>query len=154
MENRAQTVSMSGVGFDRKAYGLSYRWVMTDGGRSTSKRPRQKNDCTCRALAIALNISYDAAYDMLHEAGRKCSRGFKFSDWVAKQPFATKISFPAVKGQRRMNPASFTAQFPTGVYICKVAKHVFAVIDGVVHDVFENSPDRCIYTAWAVVRPH
>jgi len=134
----------------KSSYSLSYPFIFNDGGRATSRRPRQRDDCTVRALAIALRIPYDDAYDQLAGAGRKCSRGFRLSDWLNDQPFARRISFPAVKGERRMNPARFCKDYPTGTYIAKVAKHTFAVVDGVVHDTFENSPDRCIYVAWEI----
>lgn len=148
--NSPRQVVMSLVDFDRRAQRLAYPWVCTDGGRASSSRPRQRNDCTVRALAIAGSLSYDDAYDLLKEAGRKCSRGFQFSAWLNRQGWAARISFPAVKGQRRMNPATFVQRFPKGRFICQVAKHVFAVIDGVVFDSFENRPDRCIYAAWEI----
>ena len=87
---------------------------------------------------------------MLKAEGRKCSRGFHFKDWIVKQPNAQKLSFPAVKGKERMNPSTFCQNYTEGVYICKVAKHVFTVIDGVVYDDFENRPNRCIYNAWKI----
>lgn len=145
-----ERVSMSGRDFDGTVYGLSYPWLAVDAGRSTSKRAKQKNDCTVRALATARGLPYDDAYDLLAAAGRKCGRGFAFSKWINEQPWAKKISFPAVKGKRRMNPATFSQQFPHGRFVCQVAKHVFAVIDGVVHDTHASRPDRCIYTAWAI----
>lgn len=143
-------VSMSGRDFAGNVYGLSYSWLVSDAGRAASRRPQQKNDCTVRALALARGLAYDDAYDRLKEGGRKCSRGFRFSDWLNRQDWATRISFPAVKGQRRMNPATFVTQYPRGRYVCQVAKHVFVVIDGVVYDTFENRPDRCIYAAWEI----
>lgn len=146
----SRVVAMSGVGLDGKAYGLSYPLILSDGGRANSKRPRQTNDCAVRALALARNLSYDEAYDALAAAGRKCAKGFAFPKWVNQQAWATKISFPAVKGRARMTPAVFVRQYPQGRYICKVAKHVFVVIDGVVYDTFEGSPDRCVYTSWAI----
>lgn len=141
---------MSCVGFDRSVQRLEYPWVLSDGGRSQSKRSAQKNDCTVRALAIARGLPYDEAYDILKDAGRKCSRGFDFVRWIATQPWATKIAFPAAKGQRRMTPAQFCIDHPRGTFILRVSKHVFAVVDGVVHDTFENRPDRCVYTAFRV----
>jgi hypothetical protein len=141
---------MSVVEPGRAPYALAYQFKPTDAGRAASDRPRQKNDCTVRALALARGIPYDEAYDILKAAGRKCSRGFAFPDWLNSQAWAVKMPFPAVKGRRRMNPATFTKAYPTGVFICRVAKHVFAVIDGVVLDTAENSPDRCIYTAWRI----
>lgn len=142
---------MCGTDYDKTVWELSYFWILNDGGRSQSKRPRQKNDCTVRALAIARGLPYDMAYDLIKDAGRTCSRGFHFPKWMSSQPWGRKISFPAVKGQRRMNPSSFVVSFPKGRYICQVAKHVFSVVDGVVQDTFENAPDRCIYSCWEIV---
>ena len=90
------------------------------------------------------------AYDILKDAGRKCGRGFDFVKWVGSQPWATKIAFPAVKGQRRMTPAQFCRDYPKGTYILRVTKHVFVVRDGIIYDTFENRPDRCVYCAWAI----
>lgn len=131
---------------------LSYVWQPSDAGRSASRRPRQTNDCTVRALATVMGSSYDEAYEELKRAGRKCRSGFRLSDWLGAQAWATKIAFPAVKGQKRMNPSSFVKTFPAGRYIVKVSHHVFACIDGIVHDETVVSPDRCIYTAWKVTR--
>lgn len=128
-----------------------YAYVETDAGREHSKRPRQKDDCTVRAIAIALTLPYDTAYDMLADAGRKCSKRFHLDEWLKEQTFAHRIAFPAVKGERRMNPAKFCVTYPRGRFICKVAKHVFAVVDGVVNDTHRNRPDRCIYVAWEIV---
>jgi len=134
-------------------YLLSYPFIYHDGSRSNSKRKKQSNDCTVRAVAIAFDLGYDIAYDLLHDAGRKCSRGFDFVAWINHHPLAEKISFPAIKGKRRMNPATFCKQFDTGVFICRVAKHVFTVKNGIVFDTFRNRADRCIYTAWKIHQP-
>lgn len=123
---------------------------LTDAGRASSRRPKQRDDCTVRALAVARGLEYDAAYDTLAEAGRKASRRFDMVEWLNAQPWAHKISFPAVKGQRRMNPDTFGREYAQGVYICRTAKHVYAVVDGVIHDDHAPRPDRCIYTAWRI----
>ncbi len=127
-----------------------YPFLYSDGGRSESRRPKQKNDCTVRAVAVALNEPYDTVYEWFKGEGRKCSKGFHIKDWLAKDGRFEKIPFPAIKGQKRMNPSKFCGEFKRGKYICRTAKHVFAVIDGVVHDTWEQRPDRCIYTAWEV----
>jgi len=127
-----------------------YPFQHNDGGRATSRRPRQSNDCTVRAFAIAEDLPYDEAYDALAHAGRKSWKGFSMSRWLDHQPGYVRLPFPAVKGERRMNPTTFCRQFPSGRYICKTAKHVFAVVDGVLNDDWAQEPDRCIYTAWRV----
>lgn len=133
------------------------KYQFNDGGRSNSKRPKQKNDCTVRALVIATDMKYDEVYDLLKDAGRKASKGFQLGEWLSTVDTVSILgrkfnvmTFPAVKGQRRMNPEAFSERFPKGVFICKTAKHVFAVIDGVQYDTFQERPDRCIYKAWKV----
>lgn len=127
-----------------------FQYTPTDAGRSLSTRSRQKNDCTVRAVALTLGISYDTAYDTLAAHGRKCSKGFHIAEWLEKHAWATKLPFPAVKGQSRMNPQTFTKQFQAGRYICRTAKHVFAEVDGVVMDTSRPRPNRCIYSAWRI----
>lgn len=125
-----------------------YQW--SDAGRSGSKRPRQQNDCTVRAIALARGLAYDQAYDLLLAAGRKASKKFRIEDFLKDQPWAEWVSFPAIKGQRRMNPDTFHTRFPKGTFILKAAKHVYAVIDGTVFDTDLPRPDSCIYGAWAI----
>jgi hypothetical protein len=126
---------------------------LDDGGRSASRRPKQRNDCTVRAVAIAEGLEYDLAYDELKDAGRQCARTFRFTEWANKQPERfEKISFPAVKGQPRMNVERFCRQFTEGHYILNTAKHVMAVKDGVVHDADPPGMERCVYTAYRVQR--
>lgn len=52
-------------------------YVRCDAGRSASRRPRQKNDCTVRALALARGLTYDEAYDTLKAAGRGLRRAIR-----------------------------------------------------------------------------
>lgn len=131
-------------------------WAYSDAGRAASRRPRQGNDCTVRALAIARGLSYDEAYDLLAHAGRRSGQRLNLGPWLSEQAWARKIAFPAVKGQPRMTPPSFCTRFAQGRFICKAAKHVFAVVDGVVYDTEPVGDRRCIYTAWRIeaLRPH
>jgi len=125
-------------------------FVRTDAGRAGSRRARQTNDCTVRALAIARNIAYDDAYDILKAAGRKCAAKFKMTEWLEDQAWAQGVTFPAIKGEKRMNPGRFCSEHPAGAWICKAAKHVFVVRDGVVYDDYPVREDRCIYRAWKI----
>ncbi len=154
------TIEMQTMGCMECVNGIQRTWMLkypfssTDSGRTNSKRPRQKNDCTVRALANTTDIDYDDAYDLVKSRGRKSHRGGEFpkarSDDAALGWTFTWGSFPAVKGQSRMNPATFCEQFKTGRYIVRVAKHVFAIVDGVAYDTSPERPDRCIYGAWKV----
>lgn len=134
-----------------------YPFNQTDAGRAGSRRPRQKNDCAVRALAATSGLSYDEAYDMLARAGRKCGRGFFLLEWIRENdplPRWTFIyhSFPARRGMRRMNPVEFAERFDRGRFICRMAGHVVACINGVFYDTGPIRPDGCIYGAIELIR--
>ncbi len=123
----------------------------SDAGRGQSKRAKQQNDCTVRAYAVAFDIPYDQVYDSFAELGRKCGRGFDFKAFAKTHARLRWHSFPAERGKTRMNPAKFGTAYPTGRWIARTAKHVMAIIDGVVVDTHSPRPDRCIYGAWEVL---
>lgn len=125
-------------------------FVDTDAGRSESCRPRQRNDCTVRALALTASMPYDDAYDRLKQAGRKAGRSFELARWLPGSgiPF-TKVSYPAVAGQHRMTLGEFAlSDGSDGRWIARCAKHVIAVIDGVIHDDGRPRFEACVYNAF------
>jgi hypothetical protein len=126
-------------------------FLPTDAGRATSRSSRQANDCSVRTLALVRCLSYDDAYETLKAAGRTWSTKFKMTAWLDGQPWACGATFPASKGQRRMNPERFCADFPEGTWICKTATHVFVVRVGVVFDESPVGASRCIYRARRVI---
>jgi hypothetical protein len=118
-----------------------YPFIKTDGGRSLSKRPKRNNkwdeDCTVRAVAVACGITYDEAIDALNPDGDGTSLvwgKFQFDHMMANSVINgwrfEWIPFPAVRGQPRMNPPTFSERFPVGRFICKEAGHVVAWVDG------------------------
>lgn len=129
-----------------------YPFVKTDAGRAASARPGQRRDCTVRAVATAAGLTYDQAYQTLAQAGRKSSQTFNMREWEGAAAIGRvdTVTFPATKGARRMNPAEFVRQHPEGRWIVFTAKHVFAVVDGVVYDESPERADRCIYRAWKI----
>lgn len=128
-----------------------FRW--NDAGRSTSKRPKQKNDCTVRAIALTCKVSYDEAYDAVATMGRKSGQRWD----IPKKPFELFGNYliwhplQAVKGEPRMRCCDMDQI--SNRMILRISKHVFAVVDGVVLDtscdyMFEN----CVYGYWTVRR--
>lgn len=133
-----------------------YPFVKFDAGKMLSRRPKNKDDCTVVAMAAVLCLPYDRAFEMMRMAGRKSSRKFDFTSWAEAE--AKKIdgvfkygkTFPAVKGEPRMTIKAFLQQCPTGVYVISTAKHVAAVINGVVYAQFQEHTNRCVYRCWRV----
>lgn|ERR1017187_71118 len=132
-----------------------------DAGRSQSKRPKQSNDCTVRALALAFNLDYDAAYDFLAKEGRECSRGFfirEFLDEICLNDrilFGLKlkrISFPAISGQPRMNVKRFCNQFYQETFLLRMSKHVAVVREGILLDTHDcRNGEKCVYLAYQIL---
>lgn len=142
---------------DIKKPSLAYPFVKTDGGREFSRRPKQKNDCSIRALAIALNRDYEEIENFLIPYGKEYNKGLAndtLKDIMGKEVFEYRfnwIPFPAIKGKKRMGPARFCNEYPKGVYIANMPAHVCAIVDGVFYDLHPQRPDRCIYGVWEVI---
>lgn len=126
-------------------------FFLDDAGRKQSRRPSQKRDCTVRALSLVLSIKYDDAYERLRDAGRECSTGFDIERWARKSTaidgfgdrnYFTLHKMPFDKGDRYGLPKAttryrlydFIKDNPSGRFMVSTARHVFAVVDGVVYD--------------------
>lgn len=144
----------------KRPEGVTVFHTTDDSGRSNSKRPKQSNDCSVRAMAAAFDLDYDYTYDMLAAAGRKCAQGFGIMKWITKNSVdgvlldrrVEYMHFPAVKGETRMNVEKFVREHQTGSYIIRVSKHVACVKDGRILDwmTVEDEGLRCVYTAFKI----
>lgn len=126
------------------------KWTLNDGGRGSSQRPKQRNDCVVRAAALVVPRAYDLIYDYFAERGRKCSRGTKhriFKPWFESLG-ASKTVYQAVKGQARTTLGDFVGRQIPGRHIAQVANHVLAVIDGIAYDTSEPRWNACLYATW------
>ncbi|MFA7329802.1 MAG: hypothetical protein WC326_01895 [Candidatus Delongbacteria bacterium] len=123
-----------------------------DGGRATSRRPRQKNDCVVRACAITTGLPYDQVYNEFAALGRRCGRGTDRKAMVVWLKYrATYHAFQAMAGQPRVHLDVFSQTIGTsGRWIVRVAGHATAVIDGAIHDTSRPRQDACVYCAWRI----
>jgi len=118
-----------------------------DGGKQLSFSPNEQLDCTVRALAILSGEPYNVAHAFLRDNGRKDQSTFKFWTLHEKTFVGRKLVQELVP---RRTVHNHIKDNPTGKYIISVRRHVFAVIDGVVHD---SGPEgnlrrmhvRCVY---------
>lgn len=119
--------------------------VYNDGGRATSKRPKQKNDCAVRAIAIAYGIEYDYAYDILTNMGRECNKGTM--GWILipmLERYAKQLDIPS----QSIKVMALGFVFPTGTYLVKIKGHIFALVDGIIHDTFASYQDELVWFIW------
>lgn len=91
-----------------------------------------KNDCSVRALACAVNCPYEVASMLFSAFGRQVKKGTPQS--ISADLYQAKLFMEEVKGVEGWPLAAFTEVYGKGRFIVHKKSHAFAVIDGVVHD--------------------
>lgn len=111
-------------------------------------------DCVKRAITKATGMDYHEVQLALNRY-KKITKAEKFNDkkncyaYVENILHGTKLSFPAVKGEPRMNGERFCQAYPRGKYILSMAGHWTCCIDGVIYDTWDCS-EKCVYQAWRI----
>lgn len=112
------------------------------------------SDCVKRAITLAAEMDYMEVQRELNRykkvTGAKVFNECKNCNaYVENVLHGVKISFPAVKGQKRMNGERFCKAFPKGRFILRMAKHWSCCVDGVIYDTWDCS-ENCVYQAWQI----
>lgn len=111
------------------------------------ERGGERRDCTVRALAAALNITYTDAHEKMASVGRKPKKGFDFRQGlIGHFGLECRPEFHGLK-VREVLP-----QIQSGRFIVKVPRHVFAVVDGAAHDNFAPRPEQRVRMVYEVQR--
>ena len=129
-------------------------WIYDDGGRSKYFRATDVSDCVCRAISIAAKKDYKEVYDLIN----KVAKSHRRSDSSARNGVSPKITREVMEilGWQWVPTMTIgsgctvhlrSEELPNGRIIAKVSHHVVAVIDGVIHDIYDPSRDgdRCVY---------
>jgi hypothetical protein len=138
-------------------------FVYDDGGREAAGYKGTTGDCVTRAIAIACELPYQEVYDALNIARQnpeKASPGTrrKLMNSSARtgifrrtsQQFLEEIGWtwvPTMQVGSGCQVHLKADELPDGRIICKVSKHLVAVIEGVIHDTHDCSRGgtRCVY---------
>ena len=137
-----------------------------DGGREHSGYKGKAGDCVVRAIAIATELPYQEVYDGLKVANQEYAdsrrtrqakkikakgttpRNGNYRD-VYQSYLESKgwIWNPTMKIGQGCKVHLKADELPSGKIICRLSKHIVAVIDGVVNDTYDCSRDgkRCVY---------
>lgn len=138
-------------------------WVFDDGGRGAAGYTGPARDCATRAIAIAAELPYKEAYDLVnaiahYEVPSKTRRGKSSArngvhgvtmrhimrelgwNWTPTMGIGTGCTV-------HLNPD----ELPPGRIVVSLSKHYAAVIDGVLHDNHDCSraETRCVYGYWS-----
>jgi hypothetical protein len=132
-------------------------WIYDDGGRAAAGYKGEAGDCVVRAIAIASQLPYQKVYDDLFRAAKeqRLIRRRKRSprDGVYKQVFRRYLEELGWKFIPTMSIGSGCKvhlradELPQGRVVVSVSKHLVAVVDGVVHDIYDprRGGMRCVY---------
>jgi len=104
----------------------------------------ETNDCTVWALATSAGLPYGVAHRYLADFGRKPRKGASFYTFlelrcnqVANYHFVRRDPPPAVNRYGHEIEPTLARVLPLckhGRFVLRTNRHVFAVIDGVIHD--------------------
>lgn len=140
------------------------RWNYNDAGYEKYKN-ELPNDSYTRAIAIALNLSYRDAYNLIDEYIHNeeldevyinncrsevvkdvVKRILKDRGWeyVSKMRFGTGCILHLKK-----------EELPSGTIIVQISKGLTTLIDGVINDIYDPSRNgtRCVYSIWTKPTP-
>ncbi len=137
-----------------------------DGGREAAGFKGITGDCVCRAIAIATERPYKEIYNLINEYGkkerpnRKTRKGNKYNGsrssartGVYKDTIRKIMEHLGWKWTPTMQVGVGCTvhltedELPKGRLVAIVSRHAVAVIDGVIHDIYDPSRDgkRCVY---------
>lgn len=141
------------------------KYVYDDGGRAAAGYKGVTGDCACRAITIATGLPYQQVYDDINELGA-AERMSKHRRRRGKSSARNGLWKPTMK--RYMNRLGWTwtptmfigsgckvhlreGELPMGNLIVACSRHLVAVVDGVVHDIYDPTRDatRCVYGYWS-----
>lgn len=116
--------------------------------------PRERADCAVRALMVAAGMTYEAAHRIYAKNGRETGRRTRR---LTQTVTMRQLGFIALTleddGGLVLQPTvtQFIKANPRGRYIVRKRGHLFAVIDGVVHNWKHGVGPRTRVThAWVV----
>ena len=135
------------------------KWVKDDGGRADAGFKGITGDCVCRAIAIATERPYKEVYDLINEfskserVGKRKKKKSNARTGVYKGCIRKVMDHygwtwvPTMKVGQGCTVHLTEDELPKGRLVVNVSKHSTAVIDGVLHDIYDCSRDgtRCVY---------
>ncbi len=132
------------------------QFQLNDGGRAAAGFKGTTGDCVARSIAIVSGRPYQEVYDALSEGCReqKLTKRSKVKSSARNgvnvrrkwfRDYMTSIGFEWVSTMQIGSGCKMhlnAKELPAGRLVVQVAKHYTAVIDGVVHDMFNPSRSR------------
>lgn len=126
------------------------KFFYNDGGRKNAGYKGSAGDCGARAIAIAFNMNYQKAYDLVACANKNHNGKKSARNGVDKVVYSNILNslgwvwMPAPKFEGRKAKCS---DMPFGVVIARQAGHFVAVVNGIPYDSWDSS-EKMVYGYW------
>lgn len=105
-----------------------------------SKSMGENNDCTVKALAVALGVPYKLAHRHFElHCGRRKGRGVVSRKVLPQSLKNTPHKVGPYSNEKRVSLARFCREHPVGRFYVAVSGHAIGVVDGVVYDHTDSS---------------
>ena len=138
------------------------RFKFDDGGRAAAGYKGNAGDCATRAIAIATGKPYQEVYDAINALIRSKRQTKRIRGASARTgtPKGIEREYLAALGWKWTPTMSIgsgckvhlkAGEIPMhGRLIVKVSRHLLAVVDGTIHDTYEDQRGgkRCVYGYW------
>lgn len=151
--------------------GSPTRWVYDDGGRGAAGYLGRTGDCFTRSVAIATQMPYREIYAFVNgvakemkakQQSKELKQTKKQRCWGSlgdarrgvKKPLFHEVMCrlgwkwtPTMRYGQGCKVHLRREELPGGRLVCRVTKHMVAVVDGVIRDTYDPSRDstRCVY---------
>lgn len=136
--------------------------VVNDGGRAAAGYEGRAGDCVVRAVAIAVQRPYQEVYDLVNTLALKERRGKRkrgisnARTGVFKGTIKRLLTHygwvwtPTMGIGTGCRVHLRREELPAGRLVVNVSRHLTAVVDGVIHDLYNPDRDgvRCVYGYW------
>lgn len=113
-----------------------------DGGMIAAGFKKPKKDCVVRAIAIATEMTYAEANDLINQVAGKDvdarNNGVNKKVWKDLMKQLGWIWTPTMLVGSGCKVHLVADELPMGRLVVSVSKHLTVMIDGVIHDVYPN----------------
>jgi len=134
-------------------------FIENDGGRKEAGYKGSTGDCVCRSIAIITGKPYQEVYDALNllaeteRTGKRKKKKSNSRNGVYRITYDRYLKSLGYKWIATMKIGSGCKvhlrpeELPKGRLVVRVSEHITAVIDGVLHDVYDctREGNRCVY---------
>lgn len=124
---------------------------------NANPKNKKVDDCVVRALSKATGKDWYEVYDELCDIGRKVccmpSGNEAYERFLKGHGFARFGYGKIERGMKREKIGEFGKNHPNGAYVCVLAGHLTAVVDGVWYDLesWRKWGNTSVYSYWKKV---